>query len=192
MYACASGIIFGSFFVHISWLSLAGGGGQCTCARDGELLTSNPKLMCTGTKIEMERLQEDYSDSDITDGGKACCCCASDCHCWTDLPSLEDSHKESDSTVVHVDQHQLKRKELGVPSKKTPKKGSSPKKDTTPKKGSPSSLSDGTPKKKSTQKKAAASKSPSKSLLGTKRKRDTPEKPSRTESGECKHVNLLC
>ena len=56
-----------------------GGGEQCTCARDGEFLTFNPKLMCRGTKIEMERLQEDYSDSDTTDDGEACCC-ASDCH----------------------------------------------------------------------------------------------------------------
>ena len=67
---------------QLAFTGLGGGGGeQCTCARDDEFLTSNPKLMCTGTKIEMERLQEDYSDSDTTDGGKACCCYASDCHC---------------------------------------------------------------------------------------------------------------
>lgn len=58
-----------------------------------------------------------------------------------------------------------------------------PKKDSTPKKGSPNSK-EGTPKR------GSASKSPHKSLQGAKRKRNTPEKPSR--SGECKNANLLC
>ena len=105
--------------------------------------------------------------------------------------TLESSPKESDSAMVQVDQHPLKstkKKELDLPAGTSKK---APKKDSTPKKGSPDSK-EGTPKKKSLQKKVVASKSPSKSLHGSKRKRDTPEKQSRTESGECKHANLLC
>jgi hypothetical protein len=91
--------------------------------------------------------------------------------------------------MVHIDQHPLKsnkKKELGLPAGTSKK---APKKDSTPKRGPPSSK-EGTPKKKTPQKKVVASKS----LLAwhTKRKRDTPEKQSRTESGECKHANLLC